>query len=429
MISPTDDVSADERRDRASTIPTRVLGPFAHGEQLPRILRWLPSAVMLLLLVGAGMAPTGAGARLDSSPASWIPVLLIAVAVCLRKPFPRSSAIAGVVVATVGILAGGPVLAYLIGLFFLMFSASTRTDRRTAWILAAATVVVVGTAGVLVLDGRFGGFQGLLQLTAMIGFATAAGDARRNGAAYIASITERAQRAEATKEAEARRRVAEERLRIARDLHDVLAHQIAVINLHAGVASQALPARPEVAEGSLGIIRQASREVLSELGSLLTVLRAEDAGGEEHRVPAVPVRGVKDLDSLVEHFGANGLRVDLRREGTPSELDEVVDITAFLVIQEALTNAHKHGDDATALLQLEYGDHLEITVINTTDLGRRTDDARFDDGGHGLLGIRERLAAVGGSVRAAAGPGPVFRFVASMPFHAITQADVDGGPR
>lgn len=110
----------------------------------------------------------------------------------------------------------------------------------------------------------------------MVGFAAAAGDASRSRRAYIDTITERARRAEETKESEARSRVAEERLKIARDLHDVMAHQIAVISMHAGVASQALPTRPDDAERALATIRQAARTVLGEIASLLRVLRAAD---------------------------------------------------------------------------------------------------------------------------------------------------------
>ena len=258
----------------------------------------------------------------------------------------------------------------------------------------------------------------MLQLAAFVGFATAAGDANRSHAAYIHGITERARRAEETKEAEALRRVAEERLRIARDLHDLLAHQIAVINLHSSVASQALPERPADAEKSLATIREAARTVLGEIGSLLSVLRATDAGGTG--LSTAPVSGLADLETLLIDFERSGLIVEHRVAGAARPLPGAVDMVAYRVVQEALTNAHKHGADHSALLHLDYQpDGIEVTVTNTVTAQPRPGSAAAETAaaaaGHGLLGARERVGSVGGRLTAARGPGPVFRFTAWLP--------------
>ena len=232
-------------------------------------------------------------------------------------------------------------------------------------------------------------------------------------------MTERARRAEESKESEARRRVAEERLVIARDLHDVVAHQIAVINMNANVASQILAANPEhEAEQSLATIRQASRTVLADIANLLTMLRLTNAGDSEQL--ANPL-GLAQLDALAAEFERNGLHLDLRIFGDPVPLPASTDVAAYRVVQEGLTNAHKHGADSSALLQLEYRvEALEITITNTTRSAAH--QAGAPRPGHGLTGMQERVAAVAGTVVASYGPGPVHRLTATLPCQPVTAA-------
>jgi signal transduction histidine kinase len=301
-----------------------------------------------------------------------------------------------------------------------MFAVAVRNDRRRTVIVAAVAAVTILGLGLLagigsVFDPR------AFQLAVTIAFAAAAGDAARSHRAYIDAITERAVRAEATRESEARRRVAEDRLRIARDLHDTVAHQISVISLNAGVASSALESRPEAARDALAVIRSASRSVLGEIGDLLSVLRAESDDPLSDAPSTAPQPGLDRLGELVARFAQSGLDVTVRIEGDVRRLPEAVDRVAYRVIQEALTNAHKHGTEHRAHLLVEVtGDAARIVVTNPA-----ADAAPVSTRptGHGLLGVRERVASVRGTVESGLTAGG-YRLAVILPLSTETG---DGG--
>lgn len=206
----------------------------------------------------------------------------------------------------------------------------------------------------------------------------------------VAAAQERARAAEESREEEAQRRVSEERLRIARDLHDVVAHHVAVITVQSGVAEHLLDSDPTRAREAIGHVRTASAEVLAEMGTLLGVLRAgEDAVSRE------PAHGMADVDSLIASARRTGLRVSLRREGAEPTLAPLVDLTAYRVLEEALTNAHRHGSDDSVDVRIATeaaGTLLEVR--NRMDQSQ----AGGAGSGHGLIGMRERVASVGGSL-------------------------------
>ncbi|WP_104164487.1 sensor histidine kinase [Cryobacterium sp. N22] len=418
------------QRTRAAQ-PRPGLPPRRHGSPDPaagtfsplsRLPFWLRDLLAVLLVLGPGFARTDFSGNVLSSPGAALLVAASAGSVLLRRRAPLVGASVAVVACVLGLAVDGPIVSYLLAVLIGVFAVAARMPRRTSLLFSGGTVLLLAAATLAFLDSSWHDARAMLQLAAFVGFATAAGDANRSHAAYIRSITERARRAEETKESEALRRVAEERLRIARDLHDLLAHQIAVINLHSSVASQALPDRPDDAEASLATIREAARTVLGEIGSLLNVLRATDAGGTG--LASAPVAGLADLEPLLIDFERSGLRVEHRLAGTPRPLPGAVDMVAFRVVQEALTNAHKHGADHWALLHLDYRpEGLEITVTNTVAAQPRAGSAAADTAaaagaGHGLLGARERVGSVAGHLTATRGPGPVFRFTAWLPTDA-----------
>lgn len=266
------------------------------------------------------------------------------------------------------------------------FTASRALTRRQALWLTVPAAVVVAIAGAVAV-GR-GGMQYLLFIL-LFG---ALGDVIRVQHEQFVAITERAERAEATREALANQRVAEDRLAIARDLHDAVAHQIAVINLHAGVASSALRDRPDDAEHSLAVIRRASRTVLTQIGDLLATLRDPGSSGT---APA----GLAQLDDILREFRGHGLDLTVRKIGDPRELPPAVDVVALRVIQEALTNAHKHGSEHRAHVAIEYGpDTLRVTVTNPLR-AQSGPTAERTQAGHGLVGARERVESVRGTLR------------------------------
>ncbi len=224
------------------------------------------------------------------------------------------------------------------------------------------------------------------------------------------SRRERALEEARTREAEALRRASEERLRIARELHDVLAHNISLINVQASVALHLSEDLPEQARGALTAIKQASSDALGELRSVLDILRQ----GHEH-APRSPTSGLARLDDLVAKTEAAGLQVSKRVEGMPRPLPPRVDLAAFRIVQEALTNIARHAGGAQATIQIVYGER-ELT-IQVDDNGRGASGEAFSGGGKGISGMRERAAALDGELEAGALSEGGFRVRARLPLN------------
>jgi signal transduction histidine kinase len=274
-------------------------------------------------------------------------------------------------------------------LVLLFFTYATRSDRRTAWVTAGGVAGSLYVAGVA-WDGAWWTPENL-GILAWIGMATAVGDATRSRRAYVAEVEERARRAEQTRDEEARRRVVEERVRIARELHDVVAHHIAVIKVQATGAKHILAHRPEQVGPALDHISRSSDAVLKEIASVVGLLRGSDEleGGDASATQ--PTRGLARLAGLLDDLAAAGLRVEHHQVGEGRELPALVDLAAYRIAQEALTNAQKYGD-GTAKLTVAYkasGVTLEIT--NPAPRGCTPTTS-----GYGIIGMRERAASTGG---------------------------------
>jgi signal transduction histidine kinase len=231
------------------------------------------------------------------------------------------------------------------------------------------------------------------------------------GAEFARVRRERAiERAEAA-EQDARRRAGEQRLRIARELHDMLAHNISLINVQAGVALHLLDDRPGQARPALVAIKQASKETLAELRSVLDILREP----EDDAAPLAPAPGLEQLDELLAGARAGGLTVDCRVEGARGPLPAGVNLAAFRIVQEALTNVRRHAGPARATIKLRYGAD-ELTVQIDDDGARAKGRHDSMGGGNGIPGMRERASALGGTLEA--GPRAAdggFRVLARLP--------------
>ncbi|GAA2497856.1 sensor histidine kinase [Streptomyces gobitricini] len=203
---------------------------------------------------------------------------------------------------------------------------------------------------------------------------------------------ELARRLRAEQEERARHEVAEERARIARELHDVVAHHISVISVQAGLARFVFDSDPGTARTALGTIAGTSAEALEELRRVLRVLRADDDGGQ-----AAPMPGIARLEEMAERVRAGGVPVRLRVDGTPRPLPPGVDLCAYRVVQEALTNVLKHAPGSTALVEVHYRPR-HVTVSVTDDGDGAVQDRVRTGGGHGLIGMRERAKLYGGTV-------------------------------
>ncbi|WP_373412970.1 sensor histidine kinase, partial [Streptomyces sp. NRRL B-24572] len=242
-----------------------------------------------------------------------------------------------------------------------LYTVASRTDRPTTWRVGLVTMAVL-TAAAMVFGPTHWYAQENLGVFAWTGMAAAAGDAVRSRRAFVDAIRERAERAERTREEEAGRRVAEERLRIARDLHDVVAHHIALVNVQAGVAAHVMDKRPDQAKEALAHVREASRSALDELRATVGLLR--QSGDPE--APTEPAPGLAVLDGLLDSFRKAGLPVALARADEGLTLPATVDLAAYRIVQEALTNVRKHaGPDAEAEVSVvRVGRTVEITVLD-----------------------------------------------------------------
>jgi signal transduction histidine kinase len=344
---------------------------------------------LLVATVSIVVVLTGPGPhRAPQSPVlvDYVAAAAAFVLVTLRRRWPilvLSLATAGGLLTVIG---QGQTLVLVIAALICAMTVAVRTNRRIAW-LSGGTAALLFYIGA-VISGRGWTSPESLGIVAWTGMAVAIGDALRSRRAYVAAIEERALRAEQNRDEEARRRVVEERLRIARELHDVVAHHIAMINVQAGVAAHVLRDHPDQAEEALAHIRKAARTVLDETSTLLGVLRRPDEPDENE-----PTRGLARLSGLLDSLGGAGLRVEHRQEGDARELPSAIDLAAYRIVQESLTNAHKHGTEAAARLRLGYTpDGLDIAVSNSAP-------EKVDGSGHGLIGMRERATAVGGTLR------------------------------
>ncbi|MER5951746.1 sensor histidine kinase [Streptomyces sp. NPDC001904] len=252
----------------------------------------------------------------------------------------------------------------------------------------------------------------------MVPFALAwvLGDSLRTRRAYLAELEERAARLEKEREAQSKVAVAAERARIARELHDVVAHNVSVMVVQADGAAYVLDTAPDQAKKALETISGTGRQALAEMRRLLGVLRTgEREKGEEY----VPQPDVEQIEDLVTQVRTAGLPVDFKVEGTPRPLPSGVELTAYRIVQEALTNTRKHGGpNAGASVRLVYfDDGLGLLV---EDDGKGSPHELYEDGGvdgrgHGLIGMRERVGMVGGTLDAGPRPGGGFRISVLLP--------------
>jgi signal transduction histidine kinase len=206
---------------------------------------------------------------------------------------------------------------------------------------------------------------------------------------------------------EARRIAYEERLRVAREVHDVAGHGLAVINMQAGVALHVLDRRPEQARAALEAIKEASKDALDELRGTLAVFR-EEPGATSHRTAP----GLEQLRTLCQAMREGGLPVDLELEGEPQAVPAAADLAAYRIVQEALTNALRHAGPARARVRVRHGER--DLFVEITDTGRAQPGSAVRIG-HGLSGMRERVAALGGSLEAGPRPEGGFRVLARLP--------------
>lgn len=317
--------------------------------------------------------------------------------ILLRRRAPLTVLVVAVIAAVWSLIPDDDQAVLRVAAIVALYTVAATSGRTTAWAAGAATAAALYLAAAITSAGPWYDGENL-ELIAWTSVATAAGDAARSRRAYnrarqekATALRDRAERAERALEEEARRRVIEERMRIARELHDVMAHHIAVINVQAGVAAHLLRDNPTGAQQALTHVRRGAASVLDELSSILSVIRQPDeATSTTDTLPTLD-----DLQRLIADFAKVGLEIEWHTAGARRPVAPAIGLAAYRIVQESLTNAHRHGCHRRATLRLTYErDALRIEILNDIDADRPAAARR----GHGIFGMQERVAAAGGTI-------------------------------
>ena len=368
----------------------------------------LLTAAPLLLMVISGYPSRRVGWQweLILVALAWLPLIV-------RNRWPVLVLVVVAAVDTISIGVAGhahpPASVVPVSTMLALYTVSVRFPGRRAWSVAA----VVGTLQfVVAVTTKLALTQDLLYLNWVV-VATIGGQLVRERRTKLAAADRRAVEAERGKEAEAERRVIAERMRIARELHDVLAHHIAVVNAQAGVAEYLLETDPAAAIEALSGITKNSRAALDELRITLGLLRS-DADADEQEDGLLPSPTIEHLDGLLRTYVEAGMTLSVDVRGSPREVSAAAELALVRIIQEALTNATKHAPGSTVALQLDWStDSVRLSVIN--ERPTRQGLPGHDGTGHGLIGMRERAAIANGSISAGPTPEGGYRVTAAFP--------------
>ncbi|MBX6354628.1 MAG: sensor histidine kinase [Micromonosporaceae bacterium] len=358
----------------------------------------LQDALLALVLAAIGLGGTRGAAELQHTSVDALGFALVVAAAAtltLRRVWPLAT-LAGATGATSAyLLLGNPYGPVLISFAVAVFTVANRLPARRAAIASGVALLV------LLLHSAVGrspvGWAGLVPGSAWVAVPFAVG--------LVMRVTREAN-ARARAE-QAREYAYEERLRIAQEVHDVVGHGLAAINMQAEIALHLLPKRPEQAGEALSAISRTSKEALDELRATLAVVRRSDPSGVR-----APTPGLARLGDLVDRMSATGVPVTVEVTGTPRDLPAAVDLAAYRLVQESLTNVLRHAGQASATVRVAHEpDRLTVTV---TDTGRGA-PAAPNAGGHGIRGMRERVTALGGVFEAGPAPAGGFRVQGSFP--------------
>ena len=353
-------------------------------------------------LVAILLPPTFFWATRHHSPAiAAAPVLLQTLPLLLRRrfPLPVLAVVLSASVATQYVVGALPPFA----LGLAVYTVASHTERRTA-VWAGLVGLVALLASLIPRTGLNGG-ESVVHVVVFVTAAWILGDNVRTKRAYYRELEERAERLEREKEEGTRRAAAEEKARIARELHDVIAHSVSVMVVQAAAAGDVFEKQPERAREALSSIEESGRSALTELRRLLGIVRAHE------RERLAPQPGLAALEELIEQVRGTGLEVELKLDGELGELPSGVDLSAYRIVQEALTNTLKHASANRARVQMgRRGHELSIEV---SDDG--SGPGEMAGNGHGLIGMRERVALLGGELEAGAQAGGGFAVKVRLP--------------
>jgi signal transduction histidine kinase len=293
-----------------------------------------------------------------------------------------------------------------IGLVVVLLLVAISYQRRVSGAAGLITIAALGLPAVLLTGTPL---WACVIVSGIVALALVFGDAL--GGRYAAE-TDLREQAELRRQDLARQAVLEERARIARELHDVVAHHMSVIALQAEAAPYKIDDLPDAARETFTVIRGAAREALAETRRVVGLLRADNEGAER-----VPQPGLDGLDELVAWAERAGLNVKPSIIGLPRELSAGVDLSAYRIVQEALSNAARYAPGANMVVEVRYGD--DYVAVTITDDGPRSGPPETSGGGHGLVGMHERVSMLGGSLTAGARDEGGFQVRAELPYDNV----------
>ncbi|GAB3811718.1 sensor histidine kinase [Kribbella italica] len=333
-----------------------------------------------------------------------------------RRSYPELVFFGVSAIAVLQWLAGIELQAGNIGLLVALYTISVYGEVRFSRIALG-----IGGLGVLMATARYwANSDWRQQITMMVAFGSvvfgvwAFGERRRTRGLYVAQLEERAVQAERDRDREATLAVTNERTRIAREIHDVVAHGLSIMIVQADGGLYAADASPEQAKKALATIGDTGRASLTEMRKMLGLLKQDEQNELDPNQPR-PQPGVSSLPELVENVREAGLTVDYEVTGTPRDLPALLGLTAYRIVQEGLTNTLKHaGPGARTSVTLDFG--REMLTVVVTDDGRGGGVAPSSDAGHGLVGMRQRASISGGTVNAGPKAGGGYEVVAKLPY-------------
>jgi signal transduction histidine kinase len=356
--------------------------------------------LLALLLIAIGLVGTAPAAEhQDATIGAWAYVFAVAaaVAVAFRRLLPTT--VLAVTAATTGLylLSGFPPGPIVFSVAVSLYTMAAHRPLRRAAVAAGAVLLVLAACG------WFGADYGLGVVAPVVAWVAAP---------LAVGVTVRVSREQArqSRRDDARRQADAERLRVAQEVHDVVGHGLAAINMQAEIALHLLARQPSNAEAALTAISRTSRESLDELRATLGAVRRGDDLDDR-----APVAGLARLDALVDRTRAVGVPVSVTLAGPLAELPAAVDLAAYRIVQESLTNVLRHAGTATAEVTLSYVDGVVTVLVTDSGLGGGRGKAAGATDGHGLAGMRERVAALGGTLTAGPRPGGGFVVTATIP--------------
>ncbi|MGW6279977.1 sensor histidine kinase [Kribbella sp. NPDC055071] len=381
------------------------------------------SKVFDLLLAG-GLTMFCGLLSLAQNSLSGILAFGLLVPLIWRRSYPELVFFAVSSVAVAQWLAGVPLMAGEVGLLVALYAISVYGDVRFSRIALG-----IGGLGVLMAASRYSNSNNwrqqvsmMVALGALVFGVWALGERRRTRALYVAQLEERAVQAERDRDREAKLAVSNERTRIAREIHDVVAHGLSIMIVQADGGLYAADQSPEQAKKALATIGDTGRASLTEMRKMLGLLKQDEQPELDPNQPR-PQPGVSSLPELIDNVRAAGLTVEYDVTGRPRDLPALLGLTAYRIVQEGLTNTLKHaGPGARTSVTLDFG--REMLTVVVTDDGRGGGVAPNSDPGHGLVGMRQRASISGGTVNAGPKAGGGYEVIARLPYNLP-----DGGQR